>query len=64
MIRPADFAVTALEKIVALNRDGAFSETDPLTERRYQQFARRLSPWTRDVLDVRCDKARGIPTMD
>jgi SAM-dependent methyltransferase len=48
-----------LEQVVALNRDQGCSETDPFTEQRYRQFARRFSPGTRDVLDVGCNTGRG-----
>lgn len=47
------------EQIVDLNRAQELSETDPFTGRRYQQFARRLRPDTRDVLDVGCNTGRG-----
>jgi 2-polyprenyl-3-methyl-5-hydroxy-6-metoxy-1,4-benzoquinol methylase len=51
--------MTAVEQIVALNRQQTYSETDPFTERRYRQFGRRFSSNTRDVLDVGCNIGRG-----
>jgi hypothetical protein len=44
--------MTDLEQITAFNRNQTDSETDPFTERRYRQFARRLSLRVCDVLDV------------
>lgn len=55
--------MTSLEQIVALNWEERVSETDPFTERRYQQFLRHLSPHTRDVLDVGCNTGRGGAVM-
>jgi SAM-dependent methyltransferase len=55
--------VTSLEQIVKLNREQEVSETDPFTERRYQQFVRHFSDNTRDVLDVGCNTGRGGAIM-
>jgi len=55
--------LTSLEQMVALNREQDVSETDPFTERRYQQFLRHLSLHTRDVLDVGCNTGRGGAVM-
>jgi len=48
------------DHLEAINREQAFSESDPFTEGRYRQFARHLVPgFTGHVLDVGCNTGRG-----
>lgn len=48
------------EYLEAINREQAFSESDPFTEGRYRQFARHLARgFTGQVLDVGCNIGRG-----
>ena len=54
---------TANDQIVTLNRQQEYSETDPFTVRRYQQFARHFPRDTRTVLDVGCNIGRGGVTL-
>jgi SAM-dependent methyltransferase len=55
--------VTSFEVVIELNREQEVSETDPFTERRYQQFVRHFAAETRDVLDVGCNTGRGGAVM-
>lgn len=51
--------MTSLDQIVEFNRQQKNSETDTFTERRYRQFARRIAPSAKKVLDVGCNTGRG-----
>lgn len=55
--------MTSFEAVIELNRGQAVSETDPFTERRYQQFVRHFLADTCDVLDVGCNTGRGGAVM-
>jgi 2-polyprenyl-3-methyl-5-hydroxy-6-metoxy-1,4-benzoquinol methylase len=55
--------MTTLDRLVVLNREQHVSETDPFTERRYEQFVRRLPARTLDILDVGCNTGRGGATL-
>jgi SAM-dependent methyltransferase len=55
--------MTAVERMVAFNPDIAGDEEDPFTERRYRQFARHITPWMYDVLDIGCGTGRGGAVM-
>jgi len=55
--------MTSFSEVVELNREQEVSETDPFTERRYEQFVRHLPRDARDVLDVGCNTGRGGAVM-
>jgi 2-polyprenyl-3-methyl-5-hydroxy-6-metoxy-1,4-benzoquinol methylase len=51
--------LTTDKSLEQLNREMEVAETDPFTVRRYEQFARRMPPTSRRILDVGCNTGRG-----
>lgn len=47
------------DELIVANRGQSEAETDPFTERRYEQFLGWLDPGTSRVLDVGCGTGRG-----